>query len=52
VAGITFSTAGPRIVREYICPDPDDLDACNPYAELQFPDEVYETIREYREERA
>ena len=35
-----------------ICPDPDDPDACNPYAELQFPDEVYESIREYREERA
>ncbi len=32
-----------------ICPDPD---ACNPYAELQFPDEVYESIQEYREERA
>jgi hypothetical protein len=35
-----------------ICPDPDDPDACNPYAELQFPEEVYESIREYREERA
>ena len=35
-----------------ICPDPDDPDACNPYAELQFPDEVYESIQEYREERA
>jgi hypothetical protein len=23
-----------------ICPDSDDPDACNPYAELQFPDEV------------
>ena len=34
-----------------ICPDPDDPDACNPYAELQFPDEVYESIQEYREER-
>jgi hypothetical protein len=34
-----------------ICPDPDDPDACNPYAELQFPDEVYEAIQEYREER-
>ena len=33
-----------------ICPD--DPDACNPYAELQFPDEVYESIQEYREERA
>jgi hypothetical protein len=35
-----------------ICPDPDDPDACNPYAELQFPDEVYESIQEYREEKA
>ena len=35
-----------------ICPNPDDPDACNPYAELQFPDEVYESIQEYREERA
>jgi hypothetical protein len=34
-----------------ICPDPDDPDACNPYAELQFPDEAYEAIQEYREER-
>jgi len=25
-----------------ICPNPDDPDACNPYQELQFPDEVYE----------
>ena len=31
-----------------ICPNPD---ACNPYAELQFPDDVYESIQEYREER-
>jgi hypothetical protein len=35
-----------------ICPDPGDPDACNPYAKLQFPDEVYESIKEYREERA
>jgi hypothetical protein len=34
-----------------ICPSPDDPDACNPYAELQFPDEVYESIQEYREEK-
>ncbi len=34
-----------------ICPDPEDPDACNPYQELQFPDEVYESIQEYREER-
>ena len=32
-----------------ICPNPDDPDACNPYQELQFPDEVYESIPEYRE---
>jgi hypothetical protein len=31
--------------------DPHDPDACNPYAELQFPDEVHEAIQEYREER-
>jgi hypothetical protein len=34
-----------------ICPDPDDPDARNPYAELQFPDEVYESIQEYQEKR-
>jgi hypothetical protein len=32
-----------------ICPDPDD---CNIYNELQLPDEVYESIQEYREEKA
>ena len=35
-----------------ICPSPDDPDACNVYNELQFPDEVYESIQEYREEKA
>src|ERR687894_147180 len=30
-----------------ICPNPDDPDACNPYQELQFPDEVFESIQEY-----
>lgn len=35
-----------------ICPNPDDSGACNPYSELQFPDEVYESIQEYREEKA
>ena len=34
-----------------ICPTPDDPDACNPYQELQFPDEVYESIQEYQEKR-
>lgn len=35
-----------------ICPNPDDPDACNVYNELRFPDEVYENIGEYREEKA
>ena len=35
-----------------ICPNPDDPDACNVYNELQFPEEVYESIQEYREEKA
>jgi hypothetical protein len=34
-----------------ICPSPDDPDACNVYNELQFPDDVYESIREYQEKR-
>jgi DNA primase large subunit len=35
-----------------ICPGPDDPDACNVYNELTFPDEMYEDIQEYREEKA
>ena len=34
-----------------ICPNPNDPDACNPYQELQFPDEVYESIQEYQENK-
>ena len=34
-----------------ICPTPDDPDACNVYNELQFPDDVYESIQEYQEKR-
>ena len=34
-----------------ICPNPDDPDACNVYNELQFPDEVYQSIQEYQEKR-
>ena len=34
-----------------ICPNPDDPDACNVYNELTFPDELYDDIQEYREER-
>ena len=34
-----------------ICPNPDDPDACNVYKELDFPDELFQDIQEYREER-
>src|SRR5688500_490255 len=35
-----------------ICPNPDDPAACNVYRELKFPDEVYESIGEFWEEKA
>ena len=35
-----------------ICPNPDDPDACNVYRELKFPNDVYESIGEFWEERA
>ena len=35
-----------------ICPNPDDPDACNIYNELEMPDEVYEDIEQYREEKS
>jgi hypothetical protein len=35
-----------------IIPDPDDPDAGNVYRTLQFPDDVYEHISEYYEQRA
>ncbi len=34
-----------------ICPNPDDPDACNVYKDLQFPDDVYEKISEYHEQK-
>ena len=34
-----------------ISPNPDDPDACNVYSELEFPDELYESIQEYQEKR-
>jgi hypothetical protein len=58
VEGKGYSPPGREKILEYqsqqdfpICPNPDDPDACNPYAELQFPDEVYESIQEYQEKR-
>jgi len=35
-----------------ICPDAADPDACNVYKDLQFPDEVYESIQSYQEKKA
>ena len=35
-----------------ICPTPDDPDACNVYKDLQFPDDIYEQISEYYEQKA
>ena len=34
-----------------ICPNPDDPDACNVYRDLRFPDDIYESIEEYYEEK-
>jgi hypothetical protein len=34
-----------------ICPTPDDPDSCNVYRDLRFPDDVYEDIAEYREQK-
>lgn len=35
-----------------ICPNPEDPNACNVYRELEFPEEVYEQIGDFWEERA
>lgn len=34
-----------------ICPNPEDPDACNVYKDLQFPDEVYEHIQQYAQQK-
>ena len=35
-----------------ICPNPDDPDACNVYRELDLPDEIFENIQDYRDDKA
>lgn len=35
-----------------ICPNPAEPDAANVYRDLRFPDEVYERIEEYHEQKA
>ena len=35
-----------------ICPNPEDPDACNVYKDLQFPEDVYEKIEEFYEQKA
>jgi hypothetical protein len=34
-----------------ICPTPEDPNACNPYRELDMPEEVLEDIEEFREQQ-
>ena len=34
-----------------ICPDAENPDACNVYKDFKFPDEVYQSISEYYEEK-
>jgi DNA primase large subunit len=34
-----------------ICPNPDDPDACNVYRDLTFPEQVYEHIADYYEQK-
>jgi hypothetical protein len=35
-----------------ICPNPDDPDTCNVYRDLTFPDDVYEHISSYYEQKS
>jgi hypothetical protein len=35
-----------------ICPNPEDPNGCNVYRELQFPEEIYDQINDFWEERA
>ena len=35
-----------------ICPTPDDPNSCNVYRELRFPDDIYDHIQEFWEEKA
>lgn len=35
-----------------ICPNPEDPNGCNVYRELQFPDQIYDQINDFWEERA
>jgi hypothetical protein len=34
-----------------ICPTPDDPNACNPYRELSLPEEIYDDMKEFREQQ-
>ncbi len=35
-----------------ICPKPDDPDACNVYKDLQFPEDIYDHITDYHDQKA
>ena len=35
-----------------LCPNPDDPDACNVYKDLQFPEDIYDHITDYHDQKA
>lgn len=35
-----------------ICPNPDDPDGCNVYKDLQFPEDIYDHITDYHDQKA
>ena len=35
-----------------ICPNPDNPDSCNVYKDLQFPEQIYDHISEYHQQKA
>ena len=58
VQGRDYNPPRPQKVHEWqaeqdfpICPEPDDPDACNVYKDLKFPDEIYDNISEYYEQK-
>jgi DNA primase large subunit len=58
VQGRDYNPPRPQKIHEWqaeqdfpICPEPDDPDACNVYKDLKFPDEIYDNISEYYEQK-
>ena len=58
VQGRDYNPPKPSKIRQFqqqqefpICPNLDDPDGCNVYKDLKFPDNVYEHIQEYYEQK-